>query len=177
MNIVVTKEKQEEFSEVEKVVEEAFKNAEFTDHNEHNLLRKLRESSAFISDLSLVAKVNERIVGHILYTELNINEGDKKCKALALAPLAVLPDFQGKSIGSKLITESLEKAKELGYGGVIVLGHENYYPKFGFMPAWKFGIKAPFDVPEDAFMALELEDGYFKEVSGTAEYPKEFFEA
>ncbi|MGG7177149.1 GNAT family N-acetyltransferase [Clostridium paraputrificum] len=176
MNFIVTKEKQEEFSEVEKVVEEAFKEAEFTDHNEHNLVKKLRNSSAFISDLSLVAKIDNKIIGHILYTELNIMEGDKRRKALALAPLAVLPEFQGKAVGSKLVRESLEKAKELGYGGVIVLGHENYYPKFGFIPAWKYGIKAPFDVPEDAFMALELKKDYFKNVNGTVEYSKEFFE-
>lgn len=81
-----------------------------------------------------------------------------------------------KGIGSKLINEGLDIAKELGYKSVIVLGSENYYPKFGFEEALNFGIKAPFEVPSSNFMAIELEENALKDVSGKVVYAKEFFE-
>ena len=90
--------------------------------------------------------------------------------------LCVIPEYQGKGIGSKLINVALESARRLGYKSVIVLGHDKYYPKFGFVPASKYGIKAPFDVPDEAFMVKELNDGSLIGVSGIVEYTKEFFE-
>ncbi len=88
----------------------------------------------------------------------------------------ILPEYQNKGVGSDLIEKSLKIAKRIGYKSVIVLGHEKYYPRFGFKPASIWGIKALFDVPEEAFMALELEENSLEGVSGTAVYTKEFFE-
>ncbi|WP_262429174.1 GNAT family N-acetyltransferase [Paratissierella segnis] len=95
---------------------------------------------------------------------------------MALAPVSVLPEYQDRGIGTNLINKSINIAKKLGYKSVIVLGHENYYPRFGFKPASKWGIKAPFDVPDESFMALELNDGSLDGVTGTVVYAKEFFE-
>jgi predicted N-acetyltransferase YhbS len=95
---------------------------------------------------------------------------------LALAPVSVVPEHQNKGIGSALISESLKIAKEIGFKSVIVLGHDKYYPRFGFKPASTWGIKAPFDVPDEFFMALELGDGALEDISGTVVYSKEFFE-
>ena len=73
-----------------------------------------------------------------------------------------------------MITQGLESARELGFGSVIVLGHEHYYPKFGFLPASRWGIRAPIDVPDNVFMAMELKPGSLNNISGVVEYPVEF---
>src|SRR5690554_6552013 len=116
---------------------------------------------------SIFAESKGEIVGHIMFTELLIKDGDRKYESLALAPLSVLPEYQNRGIGSKLILQGFNISKDLGYKSVIVLGHEKYYPRFGFKPASKWGIKAPFDVPDEAFMAIELEDGSLSSITGT----------
>ena len=176
MNIIIRQETEKDYKLSETVVEKAFKNAEHTDHKEHLLVAKLRKSDAFIPELSLVAELDGEIVGHIMLTKLLIENGGSKYDSLALAPVSVVPEHQNKGIGSELISESLKIAKELGFKSVIVLGHDKYYPRFGFKPASTWGIKAPFDVPDEAFMALELEDGSLEDISGTVVYSKEFSE-
>ncbi len=100
--------------------------------------------------------------------------GDKEYETISLAPLSVRPELQKQGIGGRLIKEGLEACKKLGYGSVIVLGHPEYYPKFGFEPASKWGIDDPFGAPEEAFMALELKEGALEGVSGVVDYPEEF---
>lgn len=154
----------------------AFENAEYTDHKEHLLVDKLRKSNIFIPELSLVAELDKKIIGHIMFTKLIIENQEKKYDSLALVPVSVLPEYQNQGIGSELIKKGLKLAKELGFKSVIVLGHDKYYPRFGFEPTSKWNIKAPFDVPEEAFMALELEDNSLKETNGIVIYSKEFLE-
>ena len=172
MSIIIREENNKDFNEVYEVIRLAFMNAEHTDHNEYNLVNKLRGSEAFVKGLSLVAEDNGKIVGHILLTKIKIGNSE----SLALAPLAVLPNYQKSGIGSKLIIESHKRAKELGYRSVIVLGHPDYYPRFGYEPASRWGIKAPFEVPDESFMAIELIENGLKDISGTVNYAKEFFE-
>ena len=92
---------------------------------------------------------------------------------LALAPLGILPEYQKQGIGTKLIEQGHKIAKKLGYHYSIVLGSEKYYTKFGYIPASQYGIKAPFEVPNENFMAIKLND-FEKEITGTVEYAKEF---
>lgn len=147
----------------------------FQQDGEARLVEALRlNSEVFVPELSLVALIDDKIVGHILFTKIKIIDGAQQTACLALAPVAVSPDFQKQGIGSQLIKHGLLKAKALGYTAVIVLGHEHYYPKFGFLPASKYGIKCPFEVPDEVFMALELVEGGLKGVHGTVKYPKEF---
>ncbi|MDR7870791.1 MAG: N-acetyltransferase [Tissierellaceae bacterium] len=176
MDIKIRQEIEKDYKLSEIVVEKSFKNAKHTDHTEHFLVAKLRKSDAFIPELSLVAEIDGQIVGHIMLTKLNIENEENNYESLGLAPVSVLPEYQNKGIGSKLIRDSLKIAKEKGFKSVIVLGHDKYYPRFGFRPASKWDIKAPFDVPDEAFMALELEIGSLADVSGTVVYSKEFFE-
>lgn len=176
MNINIRQETEKDYKLSETVVEKAFKNAEHSDHKEQILVDKLRRSDAFIPELSLVAESNKEIIGHIMLTKLFIENEDNRYKSLALAPVSVLTEYQNKGIGSKLINKSLKIAKELGFKSVIVLGHDKYYPRFGFKPASIWGIKAPFDVPDEAFMALELEDKSLDDVTGSVIYSKEFLE-
>ncbi|KMY48749.1 GNAT family N-acetyltransferase [Peribacillus loiseleuriae] len=175
MNITIKQETSSDYRTVETLIKSAFETAEYTDHDEHNLVARLRKSDALIPELSLLAMIENDIVGHILFTKVTIHNGKEKRLSLALAPVAVLPNYQGKGIGSKLILEGINRAKSLGFGSVIVLGHKDYYPRFGFVPASKYGIMAPFEVPNEAFMALELKSGALHSVTGTVEYAKEFF--
>lgn len=176
MNILIRQETQKDYRFSETVVEKAFKNEEHSDHREQFLVSKLRKSGVFVPELCLVAEINGEIVGHIMLTKLLIKDDEKKYESLALAPVSVLPEYQNEGIGSKLILQGLKNSKEMGFKSVIVLGHDKYYPRFGFMPASKWGIKAPFDVPDEAFMAMELEDGGLDSIKGTVVYSKEFFE-
>ncbi len=152
------------------VVQKAFIREKFSDHNEHKLVRELLKSDAFIKDLSLTAKFKGMIVGYILFTKVKVGNDT----LLTLAPLAVLPRFQKKGIGKSLVEKGHKIAKELGYKGIVVLGHTDYYKKFGYEPASKWGIKCPIEVPDENFMAIELYPGALSNVKGTVEYPKEF---
>lgn len=176
MNIEIRQETEVDYKISENAVEEAFKDAEHSDHKEHLLVDRLRKREAFIPELSLVAKLDGKIVGHIIFTKILIKNDDEEHESLALAPVSVLPQYQNKGIGNALIIESTKVAKELGYMSIIVLGHDKYYPRFGFKPASRWNIRAPFDVPDESFMALELKEGSLNEVEGIVIYPKEFFE-
>ena len=95
---------------------------------------------------------------------------------LALAPVSVLPEYQNKGVGRTLINKAIEKAKNLGYTSIVVLGHSNYYSKFGFINASEFDIKSPFEVPNDVFKVLVLDEEKFEGTSGVVEYSSAFFE-
>lgn len=148
----------------------------FGQENEARLVDALRQNhSVFIPELSLVATIGSEVAGHILFTKIQILDiNGNSHQSLALAPMAVAPKFQKSGIGSLLIRKGIETAKILDYQSVIVLGHEHFYPKFGFIPAAKWNIKAPFDVPPEVFMAMELENGALQNVTGTVVYPGEF---
>ena len=165
----VRKEISTDYETVYSVVKRAFESAEHADGNEQDLVNALRKGDAFIPELSLVAEVDGKIVGHIMFTKATV---DGKT-VLALAPLSVLPECQRKGIGKALIQEGHKIAKELGYTYSIVLGSEKYYPKSGYSPAEGFGIKAPFDVPNENFMACKLVETDVT-IHGTIKYAPEF---
>lgn len=174
--MIIRQEESCDFDSVFDLIEKAFKDEKFSDHKEQFLVERLRKSKAFIPELSIVAEIEGKIVGHILVTKLKIKNTTSEFKSLALAPVSVLPEFQGKEIGSKLIIESHKKAKELGYKSIVLLGHEKYYPKFGYKQADKYGIELPFEVPKENCMVIELVKEGLKGVNGIVEYPKEFNE-
>lgn len=178
MNVTIRQEQAGDYELTENVVKHAFANAEHSDKQEHKLVSRIRKSNAFIPKLSLVAtdKKTNQLLGHILLSRINIMDQDQITESLALAPVSVLPEYQNKGIGKLLIREALTEAKELGFHSVVVLGHPEYYPKFGFKQAALWGIKAPFDVPDEAFMAIELRENALNGVSGVVEYPSVFFE-
>ena len=165
----IRKETKKDYEKVYNLIKISFKTAKHSDGNEQDLVVNLRKSNNFIPDLSLVAILNNKIVGYILFTKIKIGEYEE----LALAPLAVLPGYQRKGIGKKLIEKGHQIARQLGYHFVIVLGSKNYYSKSGYVPAIKYGIKAPFEVHNENFMAVKLND-FDKEITGVVEYAKEF---
>lgn len=167
--MIIRQEEPRDYSAVYQVVKSAFENAEHSDGNEQELVVALRNSSAFVPELSLVAVCDGRIVGHILFTKVTVSGKI----ALALAPLSVLPVYQRQGIGQALMAEGHKIAQELGYEYSIVLGHPQYYPKVGYRPASSFGIKAPFDVPDDNFMAIKLKPTV-EFINGTVKYDPAF---
>jgi len=124
--------------------------------------------------LSIVAVDDDEVVGHIMFSPATVENSGGVVQGMGLAPMAVLPQFQKQGIGGKLVKEGLKRAKELGYNSVIVIGHKDYYPRFGFQRASKWNIKCPFEVPDEAFMATELTVGTLKNISGMVKFPKEF---
>lgn len=170
----IRQERKTEYQTIEQVIIKAFENMEMSDQTEHILVRRLRDTEGYIPELALVAIKGGEIVGHILLTKIKINNGEHSVTSLALAPVSVLPREQNQGVGKKLVHKALQHAKQLGFQSVIVLGHPEYYAKFGFAPASHFDIKAPFKVPDEAFMALELEKGSLEKVSGIVDYPPAF---
>jgi predicted N-acetyltransferase YhbS len=148
----------------------------FKGDGEARLVEKLRRTLIYIRELSLVARFGNAVIGHILLYPIRISSCRKKCVSLALAPVSVIPSFQNRGVGSRLIREGLKKARKLGFKSVIVVGHSEYYPRFGFEKASKYGISTPFDVPDNCFFAIELEKDGLQDCSGTVEYPNEYKE-
>jgi predicted N-acetyltransferase YhbS len=115
-------------------------------------------------------------VGYILLTKIKIINQQTTSDSLALAPVAVMPEYQGKGIGGMLIRQAHQTAKEPGHRSIVLLGHEDYYPRFGYKQAHLFGMQLPFDVPKQNCMVIELVENGLAGVTGMVEYPKEFFE-
>jgi putative acetyltransferase len=124
--------------------------------------------------ISCVAVRDEKVVGHILFTPVELTPVRK---ALGLGPMAVLPELQNQGIGSALVRAGLDAARVLGCEAVVVLGHPAYYPRFGFVPAVSRGLACEFPAPDEAFMVLELVAGSLAGCSGVVKYRPEFGEA
>lgn len=176
MKIEIRQESSKDVKEIEEVVRAAFTSRDRNDPDEHHPVNKIRKTEAFIPGLSLVALEKDSVVGHILLSKIMVEENGESASSLALAPISVAPSYQNKGIGSQMIVTALKRAEEMGYESVIVLGHDKYYPRFGFRPASRWNIKPPFDVPDEAFMAVELTDGGLDGVEGTVRYSEAFSE-
>lgn len=167
--IEIRQERESDYEEVGQVIKFAFASAEHCDGNEADLVANLRKSQAFIPELSLVAVEQQKVIGHILFSKVKIGEKTE----FALAPLAVLPEYQRKGIGKSLIQEGHRIAQQLNYDYSIVLGSPNYYSKFGCIPASQYQITAPFPVEDEFFMALKL-NAKADAVNGVVEYDPAF---
>ena len=167
--LIIRAETAKDFDAVRKLNKKAFKG-----NSESKLVDALRGSDGFIPALSLVAEKGGKVVGHILFSPVKIKDLDRATPALALAPMAVLPDCQNQGIGSELVKYGLNECKEQGYKIVVVVGHPEYYPRFGFVKAGEKGLKLPFEAPDEVFMALELVPDALAGVNGVVDYPPEF---
>lgn len=137
---------------------------------EASLVDALRGSDDY---LSLVAIVDARIVGHILFTAVTLAP-PVDIRIAGLAPMAVRPEHQRTGVGGQLIRAGLDECRRRGYSAVVVLGHPEYYPRFGFVPAHIFGLSCEFPSPPEAFMAIELDAGALAGIAGMVRYRSEF---
>jgi putative acetyltransferase len=148
--------------------------AAFKSRAEADLVDKLRANGRFA--LSLVAVQGGAVVGHVLLTDVSLAGHGLVPRGAGLAPLAVRPTFQQRGIGAMLMRAALERALRSGYGFVCLVGDPAYYQRFGFRPAATLGLASEFEVPPEAFLAIELAPGALAGVSGTVRYLPEFAE-
>jgi len=139
------------------------------------LVDKLRERG--VLTISLVAVQDDEIVGHIAFSPVVVESEGSSFEAISLAPMAVLPVYQRGGIGSQMVRAGLEECRRLGHEAVVVLGHPDYYPRFGFVMAGPRGIDCEFEAPEEAWMVLELRQGTLAGRRGRVRFQPEFKEA
>lgn len=163
----VREETAEDFDAVRRVNELAFGRPQ-----EAALVDALRVSAH--PSLSLVALGEGRIVGHIFFSPVTIEAGESARDAFGLGPMAVLPECQGRGVGSRLVREGLEECLRRGHEVVVVLGHPEFYPRFGFRPAKEKGLACEFPVPDEVFMLKELREGALAGAGGVVKYHPEF---
>jgi len=145
--------------------------AAFESDAEANLVDALRDGGYV--EVSLIAKVDGEIVGHILFSRLPVVTRVGTVDAFSLAPMAVLPSYQRRGIGSKLVEAGLEACREKGHKIILVLGHPEFYPRFGFSAELARLLESPFGGVE-AWLAMELAPGALAGVEGRVEYPPPF---
>jgi len=167
--IVIRPEQPEDIATIHQIVAQAFRQPAET-----QLVDMLRRNGKAI--FSLVAEDNGRVVGHILFTEAVIDSAAGQLKGTGLAPLAVSPERQNEGIGSLLIEQGLKLCRKADYPFIVVLGHPEYYPRFGFVPASRFGIKSEYVVHDEVFMIIELREGSLAGFAGVVKYQPEFNE-
>jgi putative acetyltransferase len=168
MLIDIREERPEDIPTIRSVNVEAFGQPQ-----EANLIEMLRTNDGV--RLSLVATTNEeQIVGHILYSPVTAVSGENKITGAGLGPMAVRPTHQRRGIGSKLIEFGTTRLRQGGCPFIVVLGHADYYPRFGFRRASDYGLRCQWNVPDNAFMALALNEAIVRDVSGLVEYRAEF---
>ncbi len=150
-------------------------NKAFGQKNEAELIDKLRKRG--VLTISLVAIINRQVVGHIAFSLVTVESESSNWEAIALAPMAVLPEYQRKGIGSQLVHAGLDECQRLGHMIVVLVGHPNYYPRFGFVLAKEQGVNCEFDVPQEAWMLLELQEGTLAGRKGMVRFQPEFRDA
>lgn len=161
--IEIRDEQADDFAAIREVNRRAF-----GQEQEANLVDALRANRGAL--LSLVATVDDRVVGHIMYSPLTVGT----VQGAALGPMAVAPERQRQGIGSRLVEAGNQRLRDSGCPFVVVLGHADYYPRFGFTRASKHGITCEWDVPDDVFMVLILDAARSAQASGLAKYRPEF---
>lgn len=177
MKLKLRQERFSDHSAIAALILGAYRDIPYSNHKEQIMVERLRDSDAFIPALSIVAENdNQDLVGHILFTKIQIRNQGQSYQALALAPLSVDPRYQKKGIGKKLVLEGHRVAKELGYNYVIVLGIPNYYPKFEYQFISKFNVSLPIKISdENALIVFLIKNNYLEITGGTVIYSEAFF--
>lgn len=153
MNFIIRARAPADDGAIYELVKQAFKSSPHASGDEQDLVVRLRKTSAYVPELSLVADADGEIIGHIMFTQIKIGDETQ----LILAPLAVLPARQKQGVGKALILRGHDIAKRAGYGFSVLVGHPSYYPKFGYRAASAFGLTCAQSVPSECFMACDLQ--------------------
>ncbi len=138
---------------------------------EGKLVDLIRGSRFFVPGLSMVAVDDGNIVGHILLSAAMLINSNDAMPILTLAPMSVIPEYQGRGIGTRMIECAVKRAENSQFPAIVVLGHSEYYPRFGFVKASDKGILSPFSVPDEVYMVLELMPNALDNITGTVRYP------
>lgn len=179
--IIIRPEQQGDIPEIQALIRRAFEQSAFGLQGEDLLVDRLRQSESFIPQLSLVALQQDQsdptrstVVGHILLTRIVLRESNHDTSALALAPMSVLPEYQRQGIGGQLIIKAHDIAAQFDHCCIALLGHETYYPRFGYVPAHDYNVHFPFDIPRQNCMLFVLQEGKMVFKDAKVIYPIEF---
>ena len=165
--LIIRPETERDYPAVRQVNELAFNRP-----GEAELVDALRKNAR--PYISLLAELDGLTVGHIFFSPVLIESEASSVTALGLGPMAVLPEHQNRGIGSELVRHGLEACRSIGHDVVVVLGHPEYYPRFGFVPARQKGLSCEYPVPDEVFMVTELKAGALAGHHGTVKYRPEF---
>jgi predicted N-acetyltransferase YhbS len=167
MEIVLRLEEEKDYRLVEELTRDAFWNIHFPGCNEHFVIHNLRKANEFIKELDFVAIYCNEIIGNIVYVEAKIKDNDKEHKILTFGPVSVLPEYQNKGIGSKLINHTIKLSREMGYKAIIIYGDPEYYKRFGFKASKDYNITNKDKKYPAALLVLELHSNVLNGIKGT----------
>jgi len=156
MEIELRLEEEKDYRIVEELTREAFWNLHFPGADEHFLIHNLRKTKEFIKDLDFVAIYNGKIVGNIVYVESKVIDCEKEHVVLTFGPVSVLPEYQNKGIGAKLINHTIQLARQMGYKAILIYGFPDYYKRFGFKASKEYNITDKDGKFPAALMVLDL---------------------
>ena len=168
--IVIRTERAGDAPVIRDIVQRAYADVPYSDRREYLMIDRLRETDAFLPQLSLVAEVNGTPAGHILLTKAQIRGMQSSVATLALAPLSVVPEHQGSGVGSHLVLAAHDQATLLGFESIVLVGIPGFYPRFGYVPLSSYPIELPFEAPDDNCMILPLMPQALVGVAGLVEY-------
>ncbi|MBR5521591.1 MAG: N-acetyltransferase [Oscillospiraceae bacterium] len=181
MNIKIFLEEEKDFRRVEEITRLAFSYPGRVERGgigcpfEHWMVNELRRRDGY-TDLSLVAKSDDEIIGHIICSKAEVRTENKTIPVLNIGPISVLPEYQKKGVGKALIYAMIEKAKMLGHGAILFWGRPEYYPQFGFVAASGYGITDRDGHASPAFFAMELIEGYLSDAKGGKYYESDIYD-
>lgn len=184
---IIRREEEKDYRETENVVREAFWNVYCPGCKEHFVLHRYRKDAAFVPELDYVMEINGKIMGQIIYVRSEIDSDDgKKIPIMTFGPIGIAPEYKRKGYGKILLDYTMEKAKELGAGALLITGNIDFYGKSGFVPAVTKGIRYADDPEAEYLLVKELKQGFLNNVKGSYKdpagyfvcdkYPKEFAE-
>jgi predicted N-acetyltransferase YhbS len=168
--IMIRAERPDDAPTITNVVLRAYANVAYSDHREHLMIERLRGTDAYIPALSLLAEIDGEATGHILLTKACILGAHSCVATLALAPLSVVPEHQACGVGKRLVRAAQQRAADLGFGSILLVGIPSYYPQFGYEPLSRYPITLPFDAPDDNCMILPLTPDALDNVVGRVKY-------
>lgn len=177
MTVIFRQEQPSDYEQTERIIKEAFKSIPVRSGSEHEMVKRLRGESTFNPIFSQVAILDHEVIGHIILSKVYVNNDRIKTPILNLQLVSVIPHKQRQGIGKALIKRIISIARDSGNEAIIVLGHPTYYHKIGFKRASTFGLRLPFEVPDESFFALELKPHSLADTSGTIEYQLPFWES
>ncbi len=164
--MLIRQEMGNDYVNIHALVKKAFETARVSDGKEQDYVTALRHGTGYIPELALVGEEGGRLIAHIMLTELAIADTKKPLRCLLLAPVSVIEECRGKSIGSALIRDSMARAAALGYDAVFVVGDPAYYQRFGFRQTTVYGIAYQPEIPAEYVMVCELKPGVLKGAGG-----------
>lgn len=166
--MIIREEKPEDFDEIYRLVETAFRTAKVADGNEQDFVYTLRKRDSYIPQLALVAESGGKLIGHVMLTRNEISDDDGKIHTtLMLAPLSVLLEHRSQKVGAQLVEAAFQRAREMGFRAVFLAGDPAYYSRFGFRESVRYGIRNVNEIPDMYALAVELVPDALKGINGT----------